>query len=228
MQVEGMSDPAAGRLRKEHRKLADLLSTREGQVYFLVKHRLRKGQPVHARGYNFSEEVIREALQQTSTVPTPHSSAAGHLLKAVPPSDANPKRTGDAEVAHLPPSISPAKLESVEVPRSVSAVMEAAQPDVQGGHRNDLVKTMRGVFRETPRYSAFISHIDRVLRAMLQAVEGMLNSNDSSKQRVARQARRGRVVAAMQRCAVQLFNSVVADSRVAMFFKNSDPACKDR
>lgn len=23
--------------------------------------------------------------------------------------------------------------------------------DVQGGHRNDLVKTMRGVFRETPR-----------------------------------------------------------------------------
>ena len=61
----------------------------------------------------------------------------------------------------------------------------------------------------------------------LQAVEGMLNSNDSSKQRVARQARRGRVVSAMQRCAVQLFNAVVDDSRVSMFFKNSDPACKD-
>ena len=58
-------------------------------------------------------------------------------------------------------------------------------------------------------------------------VEGMLNSNDSSKQRVARQARRGRVVSAMQRCAVQLFNAVVGDSRVSVFFKNSDPACKD-
>ena len=58
-------------------------------------------------------------------------------------------------------------------------------------------------------------------------MEGMLNSNDSSKQRVARQARRGRVVSAMQRCAVQLFKTVVADSRVSMFFKNSDPACKD-
>lgn len=80
----------------EHRKLADLLSTREGQVYFLVKflvqrgsevaeefrHRLKKGQPIHARGYNFSEEVITEALQQwegkgTSTArsPVPESSA---------------------------------------------------------------------------------------------------------------------------------------------------------
>ena len=55
----------------------------------------------------------------------------------------------------------------------------------------------------------------------------MLNSSDSSKQRVARQARKGRVVSAMQRCAVQLFNTVVGDPRVAVFFKNSDPACKD-
>ena len=61
----------------------------------------------------------------------------------------------------------------------------------------------------------------------LQAVEGMLNSSDSSKQRVARQARKGRVVSAMQRCAVQLFNAVVGDPRVSVFFKNSDPACKD-
>jgi NADH:ubiquinone oxidoreductase subunit D len=27
----------------------------------------------------------------------------------------------------------------------------SAHQDVQGGHRNDLVKTMRGVFRENPK-----------------------------------------------------------------------------
>lgn len=73
-----------------------------------------------------------------------------------------------------------------------------------------------------------VSHLSiKHVGSRLQAVEGMLNSNDSSKQRVARQARRGRVVSAMQRCAVQLFNAVVGDSRVSVFFKNSDPACKD-
>eukprot|EP00439_Symbiodinium_sp_Y106_P084841 s357_g26.t2 len=63
----------------------------------------------------------------------------------------------------------------------------------------------------------------------LQAVEGMLNAGlDSSKQRVARNARKGRVMAAMQRCAGKLFGAISSDSRVSVFFRNTDPACKDR
>ncbi|CAE6967238.1 Smok2b [Symbiodinium sp. CCMP2592] len=63
----------------------------------------------------------------------------------------------------------------------------------------------------------------------LQAVEGMLNAgSDSSKQRVARNARKGRVMAAMQRCAGKLFGAISSDSRVSVFFRNTDPACKDR
>ena len=63
----------------------------------------------------------------------------------------------------------------------------------------------------------------------LQAVEGMLNSStDTSKQRVARTARKNRVMSAMQRCAGKLFNAIASDNRVSVFFRNTDPACKDR
>jgi len=142
-------------------------------------------------------------------------------------------------------------------------VMNGGTPAAGQNFQSKLRTAHQDLYLTDARYTAFISHIDKVLRAMfpwpvhpaavansnirslegfrtevlcgstlrssrLQAVEGMLNSNDSSKQRVARQARRGRVVSAMQRCAVQLFNAVVGDSRVSVFFKNSDPACKDR
>lgn len=142
-------------------------------------------------------------------------------------------------------------------------VMNGGTPPAGPSFSSRLRTAHQDLYLTDARYSAFIAHIDKVLRAMfpwpvhpaavansnirslegfrtevlcgstlrssrLQAVEGMLNSSDSSKQRVARQARKGRVVSAMQRCAVQLFNAVVGDSRIAMFFKNSDPACKDR
>lgn len=142
-------------------------------------------------------------------------------------------------------------------------VMNGGTPPAGPSWNSRLRTAHQDLYLTDARYSAFIAHIDKVLRAMfpwpvhpaavansnirslegfrtevlcgstlrssrLQAVEGMLNSSDSSKQRVARQARKGRVVSAMQRCAVQLFNAIVLDPRVAVFFKNSDPACKDR
>lgn len=142
-------------------------------------------------------------------------------------------------------------------------IMNGGTPPSAQNFSSKLRAAHQDLYLTDARYSAFIGHIDKVLRAMfpwpvhpaavansnirslegfrtevlcgstlrssrLQAVEGMLNSNDSSKQRVARQARRGRVVSAMQRCAKSLFDSIIQDSRISMFFKNSDPACKDR
>ena len=142
-------------------------------------------------------------------------------------------------------------------------IMNGGTPPSGQNFSSKLRAAHQDLYLTDARYSAFIVHIDKVLRAMfpwpvhpaavansnirslegfrtevlcgstlrssrLQAVEGMLNSNDSSKQRVARQARRGRVVSAMQRCAAKLFEAIGMDNRISMFFKNSDPSCKDR
>ena len=66
-----------------------------------------------------------------------------------------------------------------------------------------------------------VSHLSiKHVGSRLQAVEGMLNSNDSSKQRVARQARRGRVRlghAAVCRAVVQCSGG--ATPGVSVFFQ---------
>lgn len=73
MQVESSSCPDS----RPKAKLADLLSSHAGQVHFLVtflqqrgsttseefRNRLKKRQPLQVRGYSFSAEVIKEALQ---------------------------------------------------------------------------------------------------------------------------------------------------------------------
>lgn len=115
------------------------------------------------------------------------------------------------------------------------------------------------------RYSAFIAHIDKVLRAIfpwpahpaavangairsleglrtevlcgstlrssrLAAVEGIINASlECNKHKVAKKSRHRRVMAAMQRCAGVLFDDAIAkDSRINMFFRNTDPETKDR
>ncbi|CAJ1444216.1 unnamed protein product, partial [Effrenium voratum] len=143
-------------------------------------------------------------------------------------------------------------------------IMNGGAPPAGVNFSSKLRGAHQDLYLTDARYSAFVAHIDKVLRAMfpwpvhpaavassnirslegfrtevlcgstlrssrLQAVEGMLNSSaDSSKQRVARNARRGRVMAAMQRCATKLFEAIASDNRVSVFFRNTDPACKDR
>ena len=143
-------------------------------------------------------------------------------------------------------------------------IMNGGTPPQGASFSSKLRSAHQDLYLTDARYSAFISQVDKVLRAMfpwpvhpaavansnirslegfrtevlcgstlrssrLQAVEGMLNSNtDSSKQRVARNARKGRVMSAMQRCAGKLFNAIASDQRVSVFFRNTDPACKDR
>ena len=143
-------------------------------------------------------------------------------------------------------------------------IMNGGTPPAGASFSSKLRSAHQDLYLTDARYSAFISQLDKVLRAMfpwpvhpaavansnirslegfrtevlcgstlrssrLQAVEGMLNSNtDSSKQRVARNARKGRVMSAMQRCAGKLFDAIASDLRVSVFFRNTDPACKDR
>eukprot|EP00930_Biecheleria_cincta_P039112 TRINITY_DN26903_c0_g1_i1.p1 TRINITY_DN26903_c0_g1~~TRINITY_DN26903_c0_g1_i1.p1 ORF type:complete len:1482 (-),score=245.16 TRINITY_DN26903_c0_g1_i1:147-4532(-) len=58
----------------------------------------------------------------------------------------------------------------------------------------------------------------------MQAREAALNSTTEQVSK----SRRTRIMETMQRCAGALFDTLTSDSRVSVFFRNSDPACKDR
>jgi len=131
--------------------------------------------------------------------------------------------------------------------------------DTDNAFSSRLRSAHQHIYLNDARYSAFMSNIDKVLRAMfpwpvhpaavasgyIRSLEGLrtevlCGSTLRSSRLQAREAalistseevssiRRSGIMESMQRCAGALFEAISSDSRVSVFFRNTDPACKDR